>query len=188
VLAVIAVAVLLVPLRVSILVGWSERPRFEIRIWGLALRRRTLPSWLGRLGSRLIQWVLDHFPRKDASPVSAAQTTEKPRKGPGGQRLLRRFGWWGLRVLGRFLSRFTRRLDIQVGGIDPAVLGLLTGVVAGAGAALGLERLRWIPRFEPGPFRLLFRWTVSISLWGLFLWLGRAAASFPRRPKDALAR
>ena len=174
-------------MRMSILVGWSERPRFELRVWGIALRRRRLPSWVGRLGMRGVDKLFERFGRKP----KAVDPSEKPaKKGVplDWRRILGRFGWWGARTLLSFLSRITRRLDIQVGGVDPSVLGIRTGAVAGPGAALGFERLRWVPRFEPGPFRFLFRWTVSISLFGAILWLGRTMSAFPRRSKEAPAR
>lgn len=180
-------AALFVPLRVSVLVGWSERPRFELHVWGIALRRRRLPSWVGRLGMRGVDKLFERLGRK---PKGVDSSGKPANKGVplNWRRILGRFGWWGARTLLGFLSRITRRLDIQLGGIDPSVLGILTGTVAGAGAALGFERLRWLPRFEPGPFRFLFRWTISISLFGGILWLGRAMASFPRRSKEASAQ
>jgi hypothetical protein len=91
-----------------------------------------------------------------------------------------RLVWWALKAAGRFLSRFTRRLEFRLGGVDPALLGFLTGFLGGMAAAFGL-RLRWIPEFQPGPFRFRLRWTVSISLLGILLWAGRSASHFPRK-------
>jgi len=107
--------------------------------------------------------------RAGAKPVPASRR-RKP------MRLI----WWLLKSVARFLSRFTRRLEFRLGGVDPALLGLLTGLLGGFAAAVGL-RLRWIPLFQPGPFRFRLRWTVSISLFGILVWLGRSASFFPRK-------
>jgi len=123
--------------------------------------------------------LLDRFLRAFPS-----RSPEKPRKdAPATGRRADPFqlAWWALAAMGRFLSQFTRRLDIRLGGIDPALLGGLTGFLGGVGAALGAERFSWIPEFQPGPLRFRIRWTVSISLVGILLWVGRSASLFPRK-------
>jgi hypothetical protein len=170
-----SVAILLVPLRATLQVGWDEGiPLFEIRVWGLTLRRRKLPSWVRRWANKAMDRILRALPSPMAGVPKPTPAASSGRKDP------MRLVWWGLAVVGRFLSQFTRRLEFRLGGVDPALLGLLTGILGGIAAAAGL-RLRWIPQFQPGPFRFRLRWTISISLFGIFLWLGRSASLFPRK-------
>lgn len=174
-LVLFAGAILFVPLHATLQVGWDEGvPLFEIRLWGLVLRRRKLPSWIRRAGNKVADRILRTL------PGPAEKSTKRKSVPVFGRRDPMRFVWWAFMAIGRFLSRFTRRLEFRLGGVDPALLGLLTGILGGAAAAMGL-RLRWIPQFQPGPFRFRLRWTVSISLFGFFLWLGRSASIFPRK-------
>ena len=88
----------------------------------------------------------------------------------------------------RFFSGFTRRLEVTLGGIDPAVLGILTGTVGGIAAAAGLRRFRWTPDFTAESFRFRLHWRLSISLFGFLIWVGRGGqeiVSAFRRRKDA---
>ena len=170
-----AAAILLVPLRATLQVGWDEGiPLFEIRVWGLTLRRRKLPSWIRRAAN----WVLDRILRRLPGPKAPAPKAERATSSKRGNPT--RLVWWALKVVGRFLSQFTRRLEFRLGGVDPALLGVLTGFLGGIAAASGL-RLLWIPEFQPGPFRFRLRWTVSISLLGILLLVGRSASHFPRK-------
>jgi len=140
----------------------------------LTIRRRKLPTWIRRLANRLVDKVLRALPIPSAQP--AKPKPEPARRRPVPSRLF----LWALKAVGRFLSQFTRRLEFRLGGVDPALLGILTGLLGGIAAAVGL-RLLWIPQFQPGPFRFRLRWTISISMFGILLWLGRSASLFPRK-------
>ena len=166
----------MVPVRATLQVGWEERtPLFEIRIWGISLKRRRPPALLRRLVNGLLDRFLKAFPSR--SPETPRKDAPTPSRHANPFRLV----LWVLAALGRFLSQFTRRLDIRLGGIDPALLGGLTGFLGGIAAALGAERFSWIPEFQPGPVRFRLRWTVSISVLGILLWVGRSASLFPRK-------
>ena len=149
-------------------------PLFEIRVWGIAVRRRKLPSWIRRRAGKVLDKAMRSLPGPSADAADAKRPSPTRRSDP--MRLVR----WGLATAGRFLSHFTRRLEFRLGGIDPALLGFLTGFLGGVAASVGL-RLLWIPEFQPGPFRFRLRWTISISLLGIFLWLGRSATAFPKK-------
>jgi hypothetical protein len=169
-------AILVVPVRATLLVGWEERiPLFEVRIWGMSLRRRRPPALLRRLVNRLLDRFLRAFPSRSSEKRREGAPAPVRRADPV------RLAWWALVALGRFLSHFTRRLEIRLGGMDPALLGGSTGFLGGIAAALGIERFSWIPEFQPGPLRFRLRWTVSISVLGILLWVGRSASLFPRK-------
>jgi hypothetical protein len=160
---------------VTFQVGWDEQiPLFEVRVWGFSLRRRQLPGWIRRRANKVLDKAIRSLPSPSGEPVRD-KPAPTPRRGN-----LMRLAFWILRVLGRFLSQFTRVLEFRLGGVDPALLGVLTGILGGASAALGF-RLRWIPLFQPGPFRFRLKWTISISLLGILLLAGRAASMFPRK-------
>ena len=166
----------MVPVRATLQVGWEERiPLFEVRIWGVSLKRRRPPALLRRIVNRLLDRFLMAFPARSSEKPRADAPTPVRRTDP------LRLAWWAIAALGRFLSQFTRRLDLRLGGIDPALLGGLTGFLGGIGAALGAERFSWIPDFQPGPLRFQLRWTLSISILGILLWLGRSASLVPRK-------
>jgi hypothetical protein len=94
------------------------------------------------------------------------------------------------RAGGRFLGRFTRRLEVDLGGIDPALLGILTGTFGGLAASFGIRRFRWRPDFAASSFRFRLEWRLSISLFGILRW-GLASApsltaAFKRRRRPGL--
>jgi len=170
-----------VPVRATLLVGWEARvPLFEVRIWGMSLKRRRPPAFLRRLANKLLDAVVRAIPPPSPENPRTDAPTKVRRTGP-----LLGFAWWTLSALGRFLSQFTRGLDIRLGGVDPALLGGLTGLLGGVAAALGAQRYTWIPDFQPGPFRFRVRWTVSASLAGILIWVGRSASLFPRKRASA---
>ena len=144
-------------------------------MWGISLRRRRLPNWIRRRANKALEKALESFPSPIDQPAKK-KPVAKPRRGSPV-----RLVWWALTMLGRFLSKFTRVLEFRLGGVDPALLGILTGILGGAAMATGL-RLRWIPMFQPGPFRFRLRWTISVSLLGIFIGVGKAASMFPRKP------
>lgn len=179
----VALGLLLVflPLRFTLVVGWDRMlPLFDVRIWRFSLRTSRPPRWLRRLGERVLDLLVGKVARPKTAPVKPVPTAM-----PSGRKLhlpafLRALLEAGL----RFLARFTRRLDFQLGGIDPAILGMLTGFCGGLAAAYGIRKFRWEPDFGSVAFRFRLEWTLSISLFGLLLWAGRSvpaiAGSFRR--------
>jgi len=172
--------------RLSFAVGYrqgdSNAFRLEIRLWGIRIfsipsRRSRRSGWIGRKLSRWIESFLS------SKPAETAETVEKPTK----PRKKSRSGFviW---VAGRAMnlaSRLTRRFEVGCGGIDPALLGSLTGVAAIVQGALGTKRFGWHPDFAPGAVRIEVKWTLSISIWKLVAWTGETFTDRNRQPRKA---
>lgn len=110
---------------------------------------------------------------KDVSPTPSKRTSSK-----WGFGFLR---WAALRLT-NLIARLTRRLQVRCGGIDPALLGALTGGAAILHGILGTRRFAWIPDFAPGGPWIGVRWDLSISIWKLVRWTGETFVDRKRRP------
>jgi len=153
-----ACVLLFLPVSLRLAVGWEEGAtppwKLSVRLWRIELlpaprprrapasdgsdagpepRRKSMPPWM----RRLLRWAWKKF-RTPRRPGSAA------RKRRGGNALVR--------VVLRFLKAAfvlpTRRIQIDLGGIDPATLATLWGLF------LAIDPL--LPR--PGTFRFRPDW------------------------------
>ena len=185
--AALGAILLFLPLRFTLVIGWDRRfPLFDVRIWRFSLRTSRPPHWLRRVGERLLDFVVGKISRPKTpplKPVPAKRSLGRKIHPPTFVRAVLEAGL-------RFLARFTRRLEIQLGGIDPASLGMLTGFCGGLATAFGVRKFRWVPDFGSASFRFRLEWTLSISLFGLLLWAGRSvpaiAGSFRRNRTKGL--
>lgn len=183
--ALCAIAVVFVPLWIRLEFGAGKEltppVRIELRVWGLRVlrfpgRRRAGSSALGRWLVRGLDKMLSR-PEDRSSPASAP--TSRRSSSRWGFGFLR---WATLRVAALGL-RLTRRLQVRCGGIDPALLGTLTGVVAIVRGMVGARRFHWIADFAPSGPHMEVRWDLSISIWKLVRWTGETFVDRKRRPE-----
>lgn len=153
-----------------------------MRLWGLRILQ--IPGRRPRrTTTRLGKWLFDKLDgvlaRQETNRDSAKDaSSEKPPKARRSRPGLFR---WVARSLVDLLGRLTRRLRVRCGGVDPALLGALSGVVAILRGALGTRRLEWIPDFAPTALRVEIRWDLSLSVWKLFRWGGESFLDRNRR-------
>lgn len=180
------IGAIFLPLLIRLDFGVDEEstPPFwlEARVWGLRVlrfpgRRSPRASVLGRW---LLRWVDRILTRSEEPTPSAPAPTAPRRRSP---RWSFGFARWAAGRLASLGALLTRRLRIRCGGIDPALLGSLSGVAGIVGGALDLRRFNWIPDFAPSGPRLDVRWDLSISVWKLVRWTGETFVDRKRRPE-----
>jgi len=152
---------------------------FVVRLWGIRILSFPRPrsrrsSWIGRKLSRWIESLLSPSDKPEDGPVKPPKASKPLRPG---------FLFWAAGRGMNLVSSLTRRLEVGCGGIDPALLGTLTGVAAIAQGALGTKKFRWNPDFAPGAMRLDLKWTLSISAWKLVVWTGETFSDRNRQPR-----
>lgn len=185
-LVVCAGAILLfVPVSLRLAVGWDERStppwRLSLRLWGIELlpgrrsrsrgpasapeggakAKRTLPPWL----RRLLRWAWRKF-----------RAPRRRRPGP------RRRGGLAKSILGmlvRFLKAAfvmpTRRIQLDLGGVDPAMLASLWGLFLAVEPLLPRPgTLRFRPDWACFRLRASLTWHLRSSLAGFLLGLMRS--------------
>lgn len=153
----------------------------ELRVWGIRVLRlpgRVSPrsSVVGRWIFRRIDQVLNHVDGPPSKP--AEDTAPTPKKRSMDFKFLR----WAAGRTAILLSTVTRRLQVRCGGIDPALLGTLSGIAAIAQGALGAKKFVWVPDFAPTTGFVEVKWEVSISILKLVRWTGESFAGRNRRP------
>lgn len=173
------------PVRMRMELEWIGKPadafRFRFSVFGFALltfpdRKSRRARWLARKLAAGIERLLDFSaPPREAKPEPA----KSDRKRPGLD-----FAVWALRRGYALVSGVTRRMELRCGGVDPALLGTLTGVVAVLRGATGVRKLVWVPDFAPGPARVALDWRLSASVWRLVQWVGDSYFDRNRRRRD----
>jgi len=123
---------------------------------------------------------MDHvLSRPEDRPRSVPSETTRRKSSPW------RFGFirWAVLRVAALGAQLTRHLQVRCGGIDPALLGTLTGVAAIFRGIIGTRRFDWIPDFAPSGPRVEVRWDLSISIWKLVRWTGETFVDRNRRPE-----
>jgi hypothetical protein len=170
------IGVVFFPVRISLagrFAANSDSPfQLVVRLWGLKIlnfpqRRSRRQGWIGKKLSKWIESILTS---------SGAPQEDKPIKKPSTRRfpLKPSFVMWVAGRAMRLLARITRKIEVGCSGVDPALLGALTGVVAIAQGAFGTSKFRWNPDFTPGSLRIDWKWSLSISGWKLIVWAGES--------------
>lgn len=162
------------PVRIRLVLGIDrslpDPLLFELRIWGIRIlripdSRSRRSGWVGRKLARWIEsFLVSSKDRDESSPPSPVEKTRKP--------MSTSFVLWAARRGMVLVGRLTRRFELSCAGIDPALLGTLTGVFAIVQGALGVEKFGWAPDFTPGTLRVRLGWDLSISVWKLVKWVG----------------
>jgi hypothetical protein len=179
------IAVIFLPLLVRFEFGAGKELSppvwMKLRVWGLCILR--FPGKRSARSSAVARWLIRGMdqvlsrPEDRSAPVPKEQTRRKSSRWGFG------FLRWAALRMASLGSRLTRRLEVRCAGIDPALLGTLTGVAAIVRGIMGTRRFDWIPDFSPSGPRVEVRWDLSISIWKLVRWTGETFVDRNRRPE-----
>lgn len=178
---------LFLPISLRLAVGWDEAAtppwRLSLRLWGIELMpsprtkpkaastraegkgptksKRRIPPWLRRLS----RWAWKKF--------------RAPRSRPSGKRAKRSLAMTILGVFLRFLKAAfvmpTRRIQLDLGGVDPATLASLWGLFLSFEPLLPRPgTLRFRPDWECFRLRGSLTWHLRSSVAGFLLGLWRS--------------